>query len=159
MKCNCIRCREAGLKQRDEKVDFSGAKIVSEFYNASGGEEAFISFESKNGLFGFVRLRKPFEPFRKEIGQRTALVRELHVYGKALPLGKKSGESTQHRGVGKKLMHEAERVAREKFDSDKIVVISGLGVKEYYRKNFGYRKEGPYVSKNLQGNSIKNCYV
>ncbi|MFA5357403.1 MAG: tRNA uridine(34) 5-carboxymethylaminomethyl modification radical SAM/GNAT enzyme Elp3 [archaeon] len=149
MKCNCIRCREAGLRQRDGKTNFSDAKIKAEFYGASKGEEAFVSFESKNDLFGFIRLRKPFEPFRKEIGSKTALVRELHVYGKALPLGKRSDKSTQHRGVGKKLMFEAEKIAKERFDSNKIVVISGLGVKEYYRKNFGYKNDGHYVSKKL----------
>lgn len=149
MKCNCIRCREAGLRQREGRVDFSGAKLCAEFYGSSMGEEAFVSFESKDDLFGFLRLRKPFEPFRKEIGSRTALVRELHVYGKALQLGEKSSASAQHRGIGKKLMNEAEHIARERFDGNKIVVISGLGVKEYYRKNFGYGKEGPYVSKKL----------
>ncbi|MCX6801385.1 MAG: tRNA uridine(34) 5-carboxymethylaminomethyl modification radical SAM/GNAT enzyme Elp3 [Candidatus Diapherotrites archaeon] len=152
-KCACIRCREAGLKLYDEKIgagEFSKAKLMSEFYQASGGEEAFVSFESKDALFGFLRLRKPFEPFRKEIDSKTALVRELHVYGKALPLGKRSGESTQHQGIGKLLMGEAERIAKEKFDSNKIVVISGPGVKEYYRKNFSYKKKGPYMSKAIK---------
>ncbi len=148
-KCNCIRCREAGIVAREKEVDVSKAKIQKEFYDASGGEEAFISAESKDALFGFVRLRKPTEPFLKEITSKTALVRELHVFGKSLALGKHDNESPQHKGLGKELMQEAERVAKEKFGANKMVVISGLGVKEYYIKNFKYKKEGTFVSKRI----------
>ena len=148
--CNCIRCREVGLRSRFEKTaDVSDAKISEDFYEASKGEEAFVSFESKQALFGFLRLRNPAKPFMKEISQRTALIRELHVYGKVLPLGEKSVESSQHQGIGKELMVRAEQLAKEKFDAKKIVIISGLGVKEYYSKNFGYKKEGPYMSKKI----------
>ena len=149
-RCNCIRCREAGLQSRTgSEDDISKAHLRTEFYDASGGEEAFISFESKNSLFGFVRLRKPCQPFLKEIAPSTALVRELHVFGKGLALGERSAESPQHRGIGKLLMKEAEAVAKGRFSADKMVVISGLGVKEYYIKNFRYKKEGPFVSKKL----------
>jgi elongator complex protein 3 len=149
-KCGCIRCREVGLQSRGmDTVDSSDAKLKTIFYNASKGEEAFISFESKDSLFGFVRLRKPAEPFMKEISTNTALVRELHVYGKAVPLGKKGGEDVQHKGLGKQLMQEAERVAKERFASRKMTVISGLGVREYYRKNFNYKNDGVYVSKKI----------
>jgi elongator complex protein 3 len=130
--------------------EFSKAKLSAEFYDASGGEEAFISVESKDSLFGFARLRKPAEPFLSQVTSRTALLRELHVYGKALPLGGRDAESSQHKGIGKELMLEAERIAKERFGANKMVVISGLGVKEYYRKNFGYKKEGPFVSKSLR---------
>jgi len=158
-KCNCIRCREAGIVARggvsasgrgDEKeVDVNKAKIQKEFYDASMGEEAFISSESRDALFGFVRLRKPAEPFLKEITQNTSLIRELHVFGKSLALGKHDKESPQHKGIGKELMLEAEKMAKEKFDAKKMVVISGLGVKEYYIKNFGYKKDGAFVSKKI----------
>jgi elongator complex protein 3 len=148
-KCNCIRCREAGIVAREKEVDITKAKIKKEFYAASSGEEAFISAESKDALFGFVRLRKVAEPFLKEITNKTALVRELHVFGKSLSLGKRSEESPQHQGLGKELMLEAERVAKERFGANKMVVISGLGVKEYYIKNFKYKKEGDFVSKKI----------
>ena len=46
-------------------------------------------------------------------------------------------------------MIEAQRVAKERFGANKMVVISGLGVKEYYRKNFNYKKEGAFVSKKI----------
>jgi len=150
-KCNCIRCREIGLKSRgDKEFDLLSEKPRLEkiSYNASNGEETFISFESKNYLFGFVRVRKPFEPFMKQITDKTALIREIHVYGQALELGKKDPLAAQHRGLGKLLMQEAENTARG-FGANKMVVISGLGVREYYKKNFGYKIEEPFVSKKI----------
>ena len=33
---------------------------------------------------------------------------------------------------------------------EKIVVISGVGVKEYYRDQLGYKDDGPYVSKSIK---------
>lgn len=145
-----IRSREAGLLSREKEIDYSKAKLKTIFYEASDGEEAFISMESKDALFGFVRLRNPANPFIKSIKNKTALIRELHVYGKALSLGEKDEESTQHRGFGKELMEEAEKIAQEKFDSKKIAVISGIGVRDYYRKQFNYKTEEPFVSKLLK---------
>ena len=147
MVCNCIRCREIGLKKKE--FDISKAKIKIETYKASGGDEVFISSEYKNDLFGFVRLRNPAEPFLKEINNETALIRELHVYGKSLSLGKKEIASAQHGGIGKELMQKAEDIAKEKFGAKKMVVISGLGVKPYYKKNLGYKNDGFFVSKKL----------
>jgi elongator complex protein 3 len=152
--CNCIRCREIGLGSRGKNLDFeeelSKAKLRTEFYDASGGEEAFISIESKENLFGFLRLRNPYEPFLKQITKRTALVRELHVYGKGISIGDRDdSSSSQHQGLGKQLMSEAQKIAKERFGSNKMVVISGLGVREYYRKNFNYKKEEPFMSKKI----------
>ena len=148
-KCNCIRCKEIGLFSRQNKILGDKPKLKTIFYDASKGTEAFISMESKQCLYGFLRLRKPFEPFLKQINSNTSLVRELHVYGKSLALGERDSYSPQHTGFGKLLLSEAERIAIEKFDSKKMVVISGLGVKEYYKKNFSYKDDGPFVSKKL----------
>jgi elongator complex protein 3 len=147
-KCNCIRCREIGLNDR-KKEDKEKPKLKTIFYEASQGEEAFLSFETKKHLYAFLRLRNPAKPFMKQITNETALVRELHVYGKSLPLGKKSSRSEQHKGYGKLLMEEAEKIAKERFDANKMIVISGIGVREYYKKNFGYKIEEPFVSKKL----------
>jgi len=46
------------------------------------------------------------------------------------------------------LLEEAEKIAREEFDSKKILVMSGIGVRNYYF-SLGYKKDGPYVSKEL----------
>ncbi len=143
--CRCIRCREAGLRlKKFEKKDF---ELVVREYRASGGKEFFISYEipSEDVLIGFVRLRFPREPFI-DVLKDCALIRELHVYGEAIPLSSKDDDAFQHKGFGEKLLREAEEVAREEFD--RIAVISGVGVREYYRKR-GYRKEFEYMVKKL----------
>ena len=144
IKCNCVRCREPKSRQ----VSWDNVRILREEYEASGGREIFISCEdTKNDiLIGFARMRKPGKHFRPEIDSNTLGIRELHVYGPAVNLSKKDDHSSQHRGIGKALLAEAEKIAREEYDARKMVVISGVGVKEYYRK-LGYEKEGPYMTK------------
>lgn len=142
LKCRCIRCREP----KDKQIDWSSVKLLREDYNASGGKEIFLSFEDiKNDLLlGFCRLRIVPESHRGEISKNSSGIRELHVYGQAVPLGE-SGE-VQHKGLGKSLMAEAERIAKDEFNCGKMLVISGVGAREYYYK-LGYAKDGPYVSK------------
>ncbi len=140
-----IRCREIGFSKKtiNGPADF---RIGRFDYSASGGKESFLSFENDDGLIaGFLRLRFPGMSTRPEITGRAALVRELHVYGSEAPL---EGEGpVQHRGLGAKLLDEAEGIAREG-GRDKMVIISGVGVREYYSKR-GYRLEGPYMTKRL----------
>jgi len=83
---------------------------------------------------------------RKEIVEGSALIRELHVYGSSVKIGEK-GKGIQHRGFGKKLLEKAEEICK-KNNIKKIIVISGVGVREYYRK-LGYKKEGVYMVKKL----------
>ncbi len=143
IKCKCIRCREP----KGRKIDFSKVVIKRLDYSASGGKEVFLSAEAGDVLLGFCRLRIPYKPFRPEITPKSAGIRELHVYGAAVPVGER-GEAVQHRGLGRKLMLEAERIAKEEFNCSKMLVISGVGVREYYKK-IGYKKDGVYVSKKL----------
>lgn len=138
-----IRSREIGA----EKFPAEEAKLVRRDYRASGGKEVFLSYEWEGKLIGFMRLRIPHRPFRKEIAGHSALVRELHVYGQEESIGKGRGKS-QHRSFGAKLLAEAECVAREEFDCRKMVIISGVGARGYYYK-FGYCPDGPYVSRKL----------
>lgn len=153
VRCRCIRCREAGLSSYKTKKspDLGKVRVLREEYEASNGTEIFISAEDRANdmLLGFCRLRIPHMPFRKEITAKTALVRELHVYGEALPLHGHSADSFQHMGFGKKLLCEAEKIALEEFCMRRIAVMSALGVRQYYRDNFAYRNSGPYVSKPL----------
>lgn len=149
--CNCIRCREVGHRARDGiNVDLDSLKIVRRSYEASGGFEEFISAEDKNEtLVGFIRIRIPGEnPHRPEITSKTGLIRELHVYGRMTPVGEESND-WQHKGWGEQLMDEAEKVASHEFDIEKMVVMSALGTKQYYRR-LGYEKEGVYVIKLLE---------
>ncbi|MFH8132267.1 MAG: tRNA uridine(34) 5-carboxymethylaminomethyl modification radical SAM/GNAT enzyme Elp3, partial [Candidatus Aenigmatarchaeota archaeon] len=146
-----IRYREVGHKlEKGVSIDFDKIKLCRLDYEASQGEEVFLSFEDiKNDiLIAFLRLRIPFKPFRKEITEKTALVRELHVYGPLVPVGEFKEEAFQHKGFGRRLLEEAERIAKEEFDKNKIVVISGAGVKKYYYR-LGYKQDGAYVSKLL----------
>jgi elongator complex protein 3 len=76
-------------------------------------------------------------------------VRELHVYGSAVPIHARDPKRFQHQGYGTLLMEEAERIAREEHGSSKISVISGVGVRSYYGK-LGYSLDGPYMSKTLE---------
>jgi len=141
IKCKCIRCREVG---RAKKIGKPKIKIM--YYNASNGNEFFISAEDKyDNLFGFCRLRFPSQSLRKEITPDSALIRELHVYGTATKIGKK-GE-IQHKGIGKKLLKQAEDIAKM-YHKEKMVIISGIGVRTYYKK-LSYKLQGPYMVKNL----------
>ncbi|MBS3142734.1 tRNA uridine(34) 5-carboxymethylaminomethyl modification radical SAM/GNAT enzyme Elp3 [Candidatus Woesearchaeota archaeon] len=143
VKCRCIRCRE--IKQGVVKGKPS---INVQEYEASGGKEFFISIEASDKLLGFVRLRFPPRSLHPAITLKSALIRELHVYGMAVAIGASEEEKSQHKGYGKKLMAEAERIARVN-GKDKMVVISGVGVRAYYRK-LGYAREGPYMVKSLK---------
>jgi len=137
VKCKCIRCREI-KNQKIKKIIIRKIR-----YKASEGVEYFISAESENKIVGFCRLRFPSQSLRKEITKNSALIRELHVFGPAVGLGKKG--MVQHKGVGKMLLREAENISK-KNKKEKIVIISGVGVRPYYKK-LGYKKEGVYMVK------------
>ncbi len=146
-----IRYREVGHKMRKNIfLDLDKIKLSRLNYDASNGKEIFLSFEDEKNdiLIGFIRLRIPSSPFRPEIDEKTGLIRELHVYGPTVPIGKFKQKAWQHKGFGRKLLKEAERIAEEEFDIKKMVVISGVGVRKYYYR-FGYKINGPYVSKLL----------
>ncbi|MCK4319056.1 tRNA uridine(34) 5-carboxymethylaminomethyl modification radical SAM/GNAT enzyme Elp3 [Candidatus Micrarchaeota archaeon] len=139
-----------GIKEiRYKEIAFHKLSDISfneSIYRASDGTEHFISAESDNRLLGFIRLRKPSLSHRKEITSSTSLVRELHVYGAQAEIGKKG--KVQHRSIGSSLLSFAEQIAKDTHKSDKMVIISGVGAREYYYKK-GYKKDGPYVSKTL----------
>src|SRR5680860_381885 len=136
VKCRCIRCREA----KESLLTNWHIKILE--YPASSGQEYFISAESKDGhiLYGFCRLR-----IDKDSPISSAIIRELHVYGQLTSVGE-NGE-VQHAGIGKKLLNEAEKIAiKQKAGS--LAVISGVGVRDYYRK-LGFKLKNTYLIKKL----------
>lgn len=152
-RCNCIRCREAALRKAKEGINYelSDAKLFIDEYRASKGTELFLSLEDEKRelLFAYCRLRIPEDSFRREIRDKNAIIRELRVLGEPLLLGERKKDALQHQGLGARLLREAERIAKEVFDKKGMIIISGLGVKEYYRKKFGYKDKGPYVYKKL----------
>ena len=148
--CQCIRCREIGHKKTNENYALEDFRLFKESYTACGGEETFISIEDKNeeSIAGFLRFRIPSQnTFRPEITDKTALIRELHVYGNMIQIGDKNPSIGQHTGFGEKLLMEAENLAIDN-NKDEIAIISGIGTRNYYRK-FGYERKGPYMAKKL----------
>jgi elongator complex protein 3 len=141
-RCRCIRCREIGRSPSPDE-----GEIRTHAYDCCGGREFFIQAEAGDSLIGFVRLRFPGTVFRSEL-DGAALIRELHVYGSIVPIsGEALGDERQHRSFGRLLLHEAEEVARGA-GFLRIAVMSGIGVRPYYRKQ-GYLREGPYMVKRL----------
>jgi len=137
----------------NEKIQLKNVKLVKREYAASGGKEVFLSFEDlkKDKLVALLRLRFPGKTFLKEL-KNAAIVREIHVYGKQIAVGKRGKGQKQHLGWGTKLMNEAEKLAKDA-GYIKIAVIAGIGTREYYKK-LGYRLKGSYMLKALQ-NSLK----
>jgi elongator complex protein 3 len=152
VKCQCIRCREVGHQGVGVNPVFGDIKLMKEEYSAGMGREIFLSHEDplNDILIGFLRLRIPSSiAHRKEVDEKTAIVRELHVYGQMAELGQKKDEIWQHMGYGEDLLAEAEKIALEIYDKNKLLIISSVGARNYYRK-FGYEREGPYMSKILK---------
>ena len=148
--CQCIRCREIGHKKTSQEYTLDDFEMFKETYTACNGEENFLSIEDANeeSIAGFLRLRFPSKNhFRPEITDKTALVRELHVYGNMIKLGDKNPKIGQQTGFGEKLLKEAENLSIDNGKED-IAIISGIGSRNYYRK-FGYEKVGPYMVKKL----------
>ena len=146
--CRCIRCREVGHQQYKHHVDIGDIELVQRRYAAGGGQEYFLSLEDENGiLVGYCRLRFPGRPHRPEISEHDALVRELRVSGPLVPLGREPEDDWQHRGYGQRLLEQAEAIAGDA-GMDAVLVLSGIGVKEYYEKR-GYERRGVYMARQL----------
>lgn len=156
-KCNCIRCREYGIKKRKADIELDSIDNVDLYrkdYEASKGKEIFLSFENKekNYLVGYLRLRKPSPlAHRPELNDgKTLVVREIKVVGELVPKDLTPHKKTQvqHRGFGTSLLDTAEQISAEEFDAKNISVISGIGVRDWFY-SMGYELDGPYVSKPL----------
>jgi len=144
LRCQCTRCREYGHRLRDGWL-VGEPRLTRLDYDASQGKEIFLSYEDENEtLFGLLRLRVSPELHN----DNEALVRELHIFGTEVPLGEKKEQAAQHQGLGKELLLEAERIAAEEFHVKKLAILSGVGVRDYYRL-LGYHPEGNYMAKQL----------
>ena len=146
-----IRYREIGFALRDAREVNLDLELKITKYRAAKGDEYFLEIVNKDDiLFGLLRLR---------IVNKKAIIREIHVYGQALKLGEK-GIVSQHKGLGKWLMNEAEKIVRcsaypKTLDSGaknnkikELSVISGVGVREYYKK-LGYSLKNNYMVKQI----------
>lgn len=113
------------------------------FVRKLNDHDYFLSFESpdRRALFGFLRLRLNYLNFTNDIVFdeliRSAIIEELHVYstaGMLVRVGDKKEGASQHCGIGKKLIQKAKWLAW-KHGFEKIAVIAGEGVREYYKKS------------------------
>ena len=151
--CRDIRTREVGIQEVHHKIVPDQVELIRRDYAANGGWETFLSYEDPHQdiLIGLLRLRKCADKtYRPELaGQPTSLIRELHVYGSAVPIHNRDPKKFQHQGYGTLLMEKAEEIARMEHRSEKMSVISGVGVRGYYER-LGYYLDGPYMSKKLE---------
>jgi elongator complex protein 3 len=148
--CHCIRCREV----RENYDPKEKIYLFREDYEASEGKEIFLSFENKERtkLFSYLRLRIPSQIFERKkhfipILNDSAIIREIQTFGEMVPIGIKK-IAPQHQGLGKKLVKEAEKITKKEFALKKIAVISGVGVRDYWRK-LGYKLKETYMIKTI----------
>ncbi|MBU0496413.1 MAG: tRNA uridine(34) 5-carboxymethylaminomethyl modification radical SAM/GNAT enzyme Elp3 [Candidatus Thermoplasmatota archaeon] len=149
--CRCIRCREIGHRSLTTDICYEDLSVETKIhrYEASGSTEIFLSIEDKKQdlLLGYLRLRDITQSHRSELSRHPCmLIRELKIVGKELPLGTHTSLATQHRGYGKTLINTAEKLCSEDFDKTKLFVLSGIGVKPYYRE-LGFKNKGIYLQK------------
>jgi elongator complex protein 3 len=144
--CRCIRCREV----KGNIYNQGNVELIIHEYISSGGNEYFISYETDEYLLGFIRLRLiKSNPNIKQLPilNECGLIRELHVYSTLLNVGENLEHSTQHKGYGRRLIEKAEEIAKE-HGFNKMAIIAGTGVRNYYRK-FGYELKESYMIKNI----------
>jgi elongator complex protein 3 len=150
-----IRFREIGhfTMRSKQMVDVDSIQSIRRDYIASDGKELFLSYEipDLDVILAFLRLRLPSsDAHRPEISEESCtLIRELRVYGPVVEIGERDPQAWQHLGLGEKLIIEAERISRDELGVDRILVNSGIGVKEYYR-NLGFADIGPFLAKDLE---------
>lgn len=148
--CKCIRCREV-MEDYNPKEKLY---LFREDYNASDGKEIFLSFENKKRtkIYSLLRLRIIKNNYQNimPVLKDSALIREIHTYGQLHSLlGPSSLISPQHKGLGKKLLKEAEKITKKEFGLRKIAVISGIGARTYFKK-LGYKLKNTYMKKYLK---------
>jgi elongator complex protein 3 len=145
-RCRCLRCREPGRRARPDPDSFVE---VEHRYEASGGEERFLSFEDPetDTVGGFLRLR--FPSGATPGGLDAPVIRELKVLGTEVPVGESpvGPDRYQHRGLGRALVARAEASARSQGHS-RLYVLSAVGTREYYRA-LGFERVGPHMAKPL----------
>lgn len=153
--CGCIRCRE--IKRRATTADELSLQSYS--YTTDLTEEHFLHFVTNErsahpGLIaGFLRLSLPLQPgvgsraFLTEIAD-SAMIREVHVYGPALAIGKESEGQAQHVGIGTQLLDAARRLSKEA-GFTRISVIAATGTRAYYAER-GFTQGELYMTGPLE---------
>ncbi len=158
-RCACIRCQE--VRRRPGSGDW---QIEATPYPTAFAQEVFLAARDQAAsLLGFARLSLPagwpdpaLAAQLPELAE-AALIRELHVYGQALGIGRPAGSSAQHRGVGSALLARAEAAAAQAGYA-RMAVIAAVGTRAYYAAR-GYVESGTYMTKTLtaSGRASARC--
>ncbi len=146
-RCRCLRCREV----RRQQVDPRQLRLHILPYDTDVTREFFLSFVTpEDGVAGFLRLALPRSSAVVPIAEvaDAAMIREVHVYGPALGVGKQGQGEAQHRGLGRRLVCMAERIARDEGFS-RLAVISAIGARAYYRR-LGFTLGDLYMTKPIR---------
>jgi elongator complex protein 3 len=159
--CQCIRCCELS----NESFDPKDIKYTIHSLTASQANEFYICAEiprvNRDLLLGFIRLRictTLHNSILPELKENTAMIRELHVYGRVKTVGSgEAGQGAQHKGIGKTLLKSAEQIAQQ-YGAEQMAVISGIGVRDYYKKQ-GYELRGTYMMKKLPLTFFQNTIL
>jgi ELP3 family radical SAM enzyme/protein acetyltransferase len=110
------------------------------FMDKLGKKKWFYGCGKENKIYGFLRLRLSEKSGENSFSvlKKKGLIRELHVYGKVKTTYSTTDISkSQHHGFGGLLLKSAEEIANMEGDVDGMAVISGVGVRNYYRRH-GY---------------------
>lgn len=132
-----IRAREI----RDQEFESAEVKLKELSYETGVSEEKFLQFvlpqeDQPDKIVAFLRLSLPDlsqeKPFVEEL-TKSAMIREIHVYGRTVQIGQEGEGKPQHAGFGTQLIIRAKELAKEA-GYEKLAVISAVGTREYYRK-------------------------
>ena len=147
--CGCIRCREV----RGQAVVMGSLQLQDHIYYPAYAEEHFLSFVTPDDhLAGYLRLslpssNAPATAMDDLVG--AAIIREVHVYGQALPVGEEQSGAAQHAGAGSALLEEAGRIAHQA-GFNRMAVIAAVGTRRYYAGR-GFEPGELYMIRSLHG--------
>lgn len=145
-RCRCIRCREVRRRQ----VQQDDLSLIVERYETDATTEYFLSYETIRHIAGFLRLSLPLPGVERPLPELNgqAMIREVHVYGPAVPIGFASNGEAQHSGLGANLLKKAKKMAAQA-GFKRLAVISAIGTREYYARH-GFEPDGLYMSVSLK---------
>ena len=143
---NDIRAREI---RRDPVTDGDLRLHIRE-YRSSVGDEVFLQYiTQERKIAAFLRLCLPTADEAPLLEELTgcAMIREVHVYGLSLGIGKAMSGRAQHLGLGSRLLEQAAQIAVERGYA-RLAVISAIGTRDYYRKR-GFQDGALYQIRDL----------
>ena len=125
-----IRAREV----RHRRIEPGETRLRELSYATAIGEERFLQYVTPDDrLAGFLRLSLPAGPMEIPEIAASAMIREVHVYGRVVGIGERRAGRSQHLGLGTRLIERAATLAAAAGFAD-LAVISAVGTRDYYRR-------------------------